>query len=113
MTAGPPCECGSASIPGSVIVGNIGASDRVNYTIVGDTVNVSQRLQDLGKVLAPEADAAIAISAETASRLDERFETVSAGRHRLRGRGEGIEVFLVSGAASVAEAAADKALGAA
>ena len=38
---------------GSVIVGNIGAADRVNYTIIGDTVNVSQRLQELGKLLAP------------------------------------------------------------
>ena len=80
---------------GPVIVGNIGASDRVNYTIIGDTVNVSQRLQGLGKVLAPEAATTIAISAETASRLDERFETIPAGRHRLRGRGEPIEVFLV------------------
>jgi adenylate cyclase len=98
---------------GPVIVGNIGASDRVNYTIVGDTVNVSQRLQDLGKVLAPQADAVIAISSETASRLDERFVTVSAGHHQLRGRGEGIEVFLVSGAASRTEATAERALGAA
>ena len=56
---------------GPVIVGNIGASDRVNYTIIGDTVNVSQRLQGLGKELAPEAATTIAVSAETASRLDE------------------------------------------
>ena len=80
---------------GPVIVGNIGASDRVNYTIIGDTVNVSQRLQGLGKVLAPDAATTIAISAETASRLDGRFETIPSGRHRLRGRGEAIEVFLV------------------
>ena len=80
---------------GSVIVGNIGASDRVNYTIIGDTVNVSQRLQGLGKTLAPQAPVSIAISAETASRLDERFETIAAGMHRLRGRGEAMEVFLV------------------
>jgi adenylate cyclase len=80
---------------GPVIVGNIGASDRVNYTIVGDTVNMSQRLQELGKTLAPDAPTAIVISGETASRLDERFETVPAGRHRLRGRGGATEVFLV------------------
>ncbi|MEQ1951235.1 adenylate/guanylate cyclase domain-containing protein [Mesorhizobium sp. CN2-181] len=80
---------------GPVIVGNIGASDRVNYTIIGDTVNVSQRLQGLGKTLAPKAPVSIAISAETASRLDERFETIPAGMHRLRGRGEAMEVFLV------------------
>ncbi|RWO18261.1 MAG: adenylate/guanylate cyclase domain-containing protein, partial [Mesorhizobium sp.] len=84
----PPLHVRIGIHTGSVIVGNIGASDRVNYTIVGDTVNVSQRLQDLGKQLEPGATAAIAISGETASRLDERFERIPAGKHRLRGRGE-------------------------
>ena len=51
----PPLRVRIGIHTGSVIVGNIGASDRVNYTIVGDTVNVSQRLQDLGKQLAPQA----------------------------------------------------------
>ncbi|SFK03285.1 adenylate cyclase [Mesorhizobium albiziae] len=85
---------------GAVIVGNIGASDRVNYTIVGDTVNISQRLQDLGKQLEPGATAAIAISGETASRLDDSFETIPAGEHRLRGRGEATTVFLVGDVAA-------------
>ena len=95
---------------GPVIVGNIGASDRVNYTIIGDTVNVSQRLQGLGKVLAPDAATTIAVSAETESRLDDRFETIPSGRHRLRGRGEAIEVFLVG---DVADAVAERQVGAA
>ena len=80
---------------GPVTVGNIGAPDRVNYTIIGDTVNVSQRLQGLGKTLAPDADAAIIVSSETASLLDERFEKLPAGFHSLRGRGEAMEVFLI------------------
>lgn len=91
----PPLRIRIGIHTGPVIVGNIGAADRVNYTIVGDTVNISQRLQELGKMLAPEATVAIAISGETASRLDERFSMTSAGRHRLRGRGEATEVFLV------------------
>lgn len=84
---------------GSAIVGNIGAADRVNYTIVGDTVNISQRLQDIGKLLAPDAATTIVVSGETASRLDERFETIPAGKHRLRGRGEATEVFVVGAVA--------------
>jgi adenylate cyclase len=84
---------------GRVIVGDIGASDRVNYTIVGDTVNVSQRLQGLGKLLAPDAEVAIVISGETAARLDDSVALTASGRHRLRGRGEPIEVFLVGEAA--------------
>lgn len=95
---------------GPVIVGNIGASDRVNYTIIGDTVNVSQRLQGLGKAIAPDEATTIAISAETASRLDGRFEIIPAGKHRLRGRGEPIEVFLVG---DVADTLAERQMGAA
>ncbi len=91
----PPLRIRIGIHTGAVIVGNIGASDRVNYTIVGDTVNISQRLQELGKMLAPDATVAIAVSGETASRLDERFSITSAGRHRLRGRGEATEVFVV------------------
>ena len=34
---------------GPAVVGNIGAPGRVNYTVVGDTVNVAQRLEQLGK----------------------------------------------------------------
>ena len=80
---------------GPVTVGNIGGSDRVNYTIIGDTVNVSQRLQGLAKSLEPDASAAIVISGDTAAELDQRIELTPAGYHSLRGRGETVEVFLV------------------
>lgn len=80
---------------GLVTVGNIGGPDRVNYTIIGDTVNVSQRLQGLAKELAPDQQTAIVISAVTASLVNGGFETEAAGLHSLRGRGEAMEVYLV------------------
>ncbi|MDW6025535.1 adenylate/guanylate cyclase domain-containing protein [Mesorhizobium sp. BAC0120] len=91
----PPLRIRVGIHTGKVIVGDIGASDRVNYTIVGDTVNVSQRLQELGKLLAPDAEVAIMISGETAARLDDCFQLTASGKHRLRGRGEPVEVSLV------------------
>ncbi|MCC2112478.1 MAG: adenylate/guanylate cyclase domain-containing protein [Hyphomicrobiales bacterium] len=71
---------------GPVIVGNIGAYDRVNYTIIGDTVNVSSRLQTLGKDVGPKDEIIILVSGETAALLDERYVTKPVGGRRLRGR---------------------------
>ncbi len=34
---------------GEVIVGNIGTSERINYTIIGDTVNIASRLEAINK----------------------------------------------------------------
>jgi adenylate cyclase len=47
---------------GPAIVGNIGAPGRINYTLVGDTVNVAQRLEQLGKEHAHGQDATIVAS---------------------------------------------------
>ena len=78
---------------GPVTVGNIGAPGRMNYTIIGDTVNAAQRVEALGKDLAPDAEIVAHVSAETAARLGPDFTPAPAGAHTLRGRREAIEVF--------------------
>jgi class 3 adenylate cyclase len=73
---------------GDVVVGNIGAPGRVNYTVVGDTVNMAQRLQSLSKeVGVPEHDANILVSAATAepAKRDNSLSITPIGRFQLRG----------------------------
>ena len=51
---------------GLVTAGNVGAPGRSNYGIVGDTVNTTQRIEQLAKTLCPDQPtAAILVSART------------------------------------------------
>jgi adenylate cyclase len=65
----------------------------MSYTVVGDTVNIAQRLEQLAKELLPDVEVAILLSAATAAFLPPEFATTSLGRHALRGRGAATEVF--------------------
>ncbi len=94
-TAGePPVRLRIGLHSGPVTVGNIGAPGRINYTIIGDTVNIAQRLEQLGKEAEAAAGAVtVLVSAATAERLGPVFACDSLGGHRLRGRNATIEVF--------------------
>jgi adenylate cyclase len=78
---------------GPVVVGNIGTATRMNYTVVGDTVNVAQRLEVLAKELRPDAEVAILLSATTAAALPQGLAVTSLGWHQLRGRDDPTEIF--------------------
>jgi len=98
---------------GPVVVGNIGAPGRVNYTAVGDTVNTAQRLQSLGRELCRDADdAGILVSGATVERLPPGLPLVSVGMITLRGRADPVAVYRLATTAAdsrVARAAAGRA----
>jgi class 3 adenylate cyclase len=78
---------------GPAVVGNIGSSSRMNYTMVGDTVNTAQRVEALAKELLPEDDVAVVLSETTVAALPPELPVRALGRHGLRGRGAPLEVF--------------------
>jgi class 3 adenylate cyclase len=58
---------------GPVVVGNIGAPGRVNFTVVGDTVNVANRFEQLGKEFMSDGDEIVVLaSAETLAAIKDR-----------------------------------------
>lgn len=78
---------------GPAVVGNVGALDRWNYTVVGDTVNAAERLQTLGKEVPGHPDVTILASADTIARLPEEENQRAVGEHHLRGRSGLMEVY--------------------
>lgn len=81
---------------GPVIVGNIGPAGRVNYTIVGDTVNTATRILGEAKLLDDPADVIVLASAESVRAAgQEARQCRSLGTRQLRGRVGAIEVFRV------------------
>jgi adenylate cyclase len=66
---------------GTVTVGNIGSSERHNYSAIGDAVNVAARLEGLTKELGRK----IVITDAVVSRMGEGFQFDPLGSHHLKG----------------------------
>ncbi len=83
---------------GPAIVGNIGAPGRVNYTLIGDTVNLANRLEAFGKEIdADDAAAVVLLSEETRALLGPGWRVADLGAHEMRGRVGEIGVFRLLG----------------
>lgn len=84
---------------GSAIVGNIGAPGRVNYTLIGDTVNLANRLEAYGKELRHHEGPAVTIliSEATRAQLGPGWQVEDLGRHQMRGRAGAIGVYRLLG----------------
>ena len=82
---------------GPVVVGDIGTPNRINYTIVGDTVNATQRLESLGKTIDPDAEAIALVSEEIFAAVPAGFQFIERGAHLVKGKQESLKVFQLVG----------------
>jgi len=74
---------------GSVLVGNLGYKERLNYTVVGDTVNVSSRLETINKIYGTE----IIVSENVYKKCCNDFEFRLLDLVSLLGRYEGMKIY--------------------
>jgi class 3 adenylate cyclase/DNA-binding NarL/FixJ family response regulator len=76
---------------GTVIAGAIGGGGRLEYTVIGDAVNIAQRLQS-------EADGGQVVAAASTVAACADIPAEPIGFRTVKGREEPVEVFLILGA---------------
>lgn len=83
---------------GPLIVGNIGAPGRINYTVVGDTVNTCSRIEDLcDGVDDGQSAAIILVSEQVVAETGGGFRFEPAGSFQVKGKSKLINVFELAG----------------
>jgi len=83
----PVLRYGTALHLGKVIYGNIGAPNRLDFTVIGPAVNHVTRIEELCKTTGHD----LLVSRDVAASCERPL--VSLGRHRLRGVAERHEIF--------------------
>jgi adenylate cyclase len=102
----PPVRLRIGLHSGPVAAGNVGGGGRTAYTITGDTVNTTQRIEQLGKVVCPDfPEVVILASAATVTATGGGFLFEAVGTHHLRGRERAEQIFRLRGALPRARAA--------
>jgi adenylate cyclase len=90
----PPMVTGFGINTGVVIAGGLGSSDRLHYTIIGDTVNTTQRLETLTRTISD--DTCIVISQMTYNAMMElgsSFDVGPIGSYALKGKSEQVMAY--------------------
>ncbi len=76
---------------GEVIAGKVGSDLQMDYTVMGDTVNVAQRLKDIA------SPGTIVVGPETFRRSRHAFDYISSEPVQLKGKAESVNPYEVVG----------------
>lgn len=86
-------EIGIGLNHGEVIVGNMGATEKMEFTVIGDPVNLASRLESLTKEYGLE----LVVGENLAALVKDRFHLQSVDLVTVKGKTKPVEVFTVLG----------------
>ncbi len=92
VTAASQFQTGAGIHTGPAVVGNVGSADKMEFTVLGDTVNLASRLESLNK----ERHTKLLMSGATQSRLGNHVATVHLGIVPVRGKALPIDLYTVT-----------------